>query len=119
MYMKVKKQKTRRSDVKIMTKEAVLLKHLRESRKLSIRNAARIIGISDSKLNHAENGRCDLNSCLILKIIDGYKYGYGDFVKMLDQNLGLPVNDYFDCVEILKRMDKQKLRTAKTILSSL
>ena len=45
--MKVKRKKKRRSDHKVMTKEASLLKFLRESRNLSMRNAGAIIGGKD------------------------------------------------------------------------
>jgi len=41
---KTKKKKNRRSDKKIMTKEASLLKYMRESRHLSMRRVAPIIG---------------------------------------------------------------------------
>ena len=117
--MTVKKKKNRRSDVRIMSKEAMVLKHLRESKKLSVRKAAFKIGISDTKLSHSEHGRCDLNPRLILKILQGYGYTYGEFLKLLSKDLLLPSNDYAECLEILKRIDKSKLATVKTILMSL
>jgi transcriptional regulator with XRE-family HTH domain len=68
-----KKTKQRRSALKIITKEAKVLKHLRESSKLSLRRAAKLSHLSEAKLNHSENGRCDLSPELILKIISAYK----------------------------------------------
>lgn len=116
--MKTKKKKNRRSDHKIMTKEASVLKHLRESRKLSIRKAANVIGLSDAKLNHAENGRCDLNPALILKVLNGLGYSYEEFQSLVSGSVPLPTNVYSECVEILKRLDKEKLKTVKAILES-
>jgi hypothetical protein len=46
--MKKTKLKKRRSDSKVMTKEASALKIMRETRKLSMRRAATLIGVSDS-----------------------------------------------------------------------
>ena len=114
--MKIKKKKTRRSDIKIMTKEAAVLKHLRESRKLSLRRAATAIGLSEAKLNHSENGRCDLGPTLILKIVVGYGYDYSYFMELVKGNKEMPSNTFKECVEILKRLDKQKLKTVKAIL---
>ena len=118
VFMKTKKKKTRRSDTKIMTKEAAVLKYLREARKLSIRNAAKVIGVSDTKINHAENGRCDLNPGLILKLLNGYGFSYEEFMELVSGNKKMPANDYAECIEILKRLDKEKLRTVKAILDS-
>lgn len=116
--MKTKKQKTRRSDIKVLTKEASVLKHLRESRNLSIRKAAKVIGLSDTKVNHAENGRCDINPTLILKFINAYGYSYEKFMKLVKDEVVMPSNFYAECVEILKRLDKEKLKTVKAILES-
>ena len=118
MFMKTKKKKTRRSDTKIMTKEASVLKYLRESRKLSIRNAAKMIGVSDTKVNHIENGRCDLNPQIILKFLNGYGYSYEEFMELLNGKKKMPENTYSECIEILKRLDKEKLKTVKAILES-
>ena len=69
-----KRKKVRRSDLKILTKEGAVLKYLRESRKLSVRKAAKIVGLSDTKISHSENGRCDLNPAIILKCLNAYGY---------------------------------------------
>ncbi len=116
--MNTKKKKTRRSDTKILTKEASVLKYLRESRKLSIRNAAKVIGVSDTKVNHIENGRCDLNPQLTLKFLNGYGYTYEEFMELINGKKALPSNDYAECLEILKRLSKDKLKTVKAILQS-
>jgi transcriptional regulator with XRE-family HTH domain len=116
--MQIKKKKIRRSDSKIMTKEASVLKYLRESRKLSMRKAARITGLSEAKINHAENGRCDLAPKIILKIISGYGYSYEHFMQLVEGKIPLPTNHYTECIEILKRLDKDKLKTVKAILDS-
>jgi transcriptional regulator with XRE-family HTH domain len=116
--MKKTKKKVRRSDHKIMTKEASVLKYLREARKLSIRGAAKVVGLSDTKVNHVENGRCDLNPKIILKLLNGYDTSYEEFMSLTKGNKELPSNTYAECIEILKRLDKEKLKTVKAILES-
>ena len=101
-----------------MTKEAGLLKILRESRKISIRNAGSIIGVSGTYVNHAENGRIDLNVQIILKFLKAYGYSLEDFEKMKEGNIELPEHHLSECIEILKRLDPNKLKTVKTILES-
>lgn len=118
VFVKTRKKKTRRSDIKVMSKEASVLKYLREARKLSIRSAAKVIGVSDTKINHAENGRCDLNPGLILKLLNGYGYTYEEFIELVKGNKKMPENTFNECIEILKRLDKEKLKTVKAILES-
>lgn len=112
------KNRFRRSDVKVMTKEAAVLKHLRQAAKFSIRGAAKDIGLSEAFVNHAENGRLDLNPGLIMKFINVYGRTYEEFMKLVDGRLPLPSSDYAQCVEILKRLTPEKLVTVKTILQS-
>jgi transcriptional regulator with XRE-family HTH domain len=113
-----KKTKYRRSALKIMTKEAKVLKHLRESSKLSLRGAAKLARLSEAKLNHSENGRCDLNPSLILKIIGAYNVNYYEFMELVRGSKQMPVNEYSECIEMVKRLDKSKIRTLRAILES-
>ncbi len=108
----------RRSDVKVMTKEAAVLKHLRLVAKFSIRGAAKAIGLSEAFVNHAENGRLDLNPGVILRFLNVYGRNYEEFVKLVEGRLPMPSSDYTECVEILKRLTPDKLVTVKTILKS-
>lgn len=116
--MNRKPKKTRRSNVKIVTKESKTLKHLRELQKLSLIKASKKIGISEAKLNHCENGRCDLDPVIILKIISAYGYSYPEFIEFTSGKKHIPENRYEDCVNMIRRLDKDKLRTIKAILES-
>lgn len=116
--MQMKKKKNRRSDHKILTKEGKVLKFLRESRKLSMRSAGRIIGTSDALINHSENGRIDLTTGLIMKLLNAYGYQWDYFQKLVKGEIDLPQNDLEDCILILKRMKPEKLKVVKNILAS-
>lgn len=116
--MKLRKKKTRRSDVKVMTKEARVLKFLRTSRGLSMRRAASIIGVSEAYVNHSEHGRIDLITSVILKFLNSYGFEYGYFKDLVEGRIVLPENQLEDCIAILKKMAPEKLKTIKAILQS-
>ena len=114
--MPIKKKKFRRSDTKILTKEGRLLAYLRESRNLSMRKTADMIKVSCSMISHAENGRMDVSHTLILKLLNVYGYSYEEFKGMLDGDFKIPEHTRSECIEIIKRLDEQKLKTVKSFL---
>jgi transcriptional regulator with XRE-family HTH domain len=116
--MQIKKIKRRRSDTKVQTKEGRLLKFLRESRNLSMRQAAKLISRSEAIINHAENGRLDITASLILKLLDAYGYTYEQWKKMMSNDFSVPQHTLSECIEILKRLSPSKLKTIKNILES-
>lgn len=114
--MKPTKKKFRRSDTKIETKESRLLAYLRESRNLSMRKAGKLVNLSSSTINHAENGRADLTDTLVLKLLNAYGYSYEDYRGMLSGDFKIPDHLRSECIEIVKRLDDQKLKTVKAFL---
>jgi len=118
MLMKAKKRKYRRSDDKVITKEAGVLKHLRETRKLSLMKVGRIIKKSDTWVSHVEHGRIDVDPKKVLLLLNIYGYSYEYFLEMVNGNRKMPSNTFAECIEILKRLDKDKLKTVKAILES-
>lgn len=116
--MKLKKKKTRRSDFKVVTKEARILKFLRESRKLSMRKAARAIGVSEAIVNHIENGRMDISPKYKTKFLKGYGYSLTDLENFLNGSLDIPEHTLSECIEILKRLSFEKLKSVKVILDT-
>lgn len=114
----MKKKKNRRSDYKAMTKEALVLKYMRESRHLSMRKAGKLIGMSDATISHAENGRMDLSPDFILKVVIAYGYSYQDFLNFLEGKKEVPEHLRSECIEIIKRLSMEKLRSVKAILQS-
>jgi hypothetical protein len=116
--MKIKKKKNRRSDVKVMTKEARVLKFLRESRKLSMRRAGVLIGVSDTFVNHCENGRIDLNTNIILKFLNSYGYEHSHFLKLVEGKIEMPEDQLEECINLLRKLPLDKLKTIRTIIQS-
>jgi len=117
--IKIKKKKIRRSDKKIMTKEARLLKFMRESRHLSMRRVAPILGLSEATVNHSENGRRDIDEKLIKRFLKVYGYSYEEFKNMLDGEFEVPEHLRSECVDIINRLADSKLKMVKAILVTL
>ena len=115
---KLKRKKKRRSDNKLMTKEASLLKFMRESRRLSMRRVAPILGLSEATVNHSENGRKDLSTKLIKRFLKVYGYSWEDFQKMLSGDISVPEHLRSECIDIINRMDDSKLKTVKAFLNT-
>ena len=112
----VVKKKKRRCNHKVMTKEAMTLKFLRESRNLSMRQAGKYVGVSDSTISHLENGRADIRPELVVRLLNLYGRTYEDYLAMCAGKIELPQSLRRECIEIIKRLDDEKLRTVKTIL---
>lgn len=116
--MDSKMQRKRRSDIKKITKEALILKYMRESRKLSMRKAAIKLGTSEPQINHAENGRKDLTPEFIMQLCVGYGYSYKEFLDFVSNKKEVPEALLSECIGMLRRLKPDKLRTIKTILDS-
>lgn len=112
------KKKNRRCDRKVMTKEAEVLKYLRESKHLSMRDVGKIIDKSSAIINHAENGRMDLKPEFILKLLQIYGVSFSEFSEMCKGKLEIPEHLRSECINIIKRVSFEKLRSIKTILES-
>lgn len=113
-----KRIKKRRCNHKVMTKEASVLKFMRESRNLSMRRAGDLLGVSDSTISHLENGRADLQPEIVSRLLLNYGYSYEQFISMSSGKIELPQSLRRECLEIVKRLDEEKLKTVRTILQS-
>ena len=117
--IKTKKKKNRRSDKKVMTKEASLLKYMRESRHLSMRRVAPILGVSEATVNHSENGRRDIDEKLIKGFLKVYGYSYEEFNQMLEGEIEVPEHLRSEFVDIINRLSSNKLKMVKAFLVTL
>ena len=116
--LRTKRKKKRRSDKKVMTKEASLLKFMRESRHLSMRRVAPILGLSEATVNHSENGRRDLDETLIKRFLKVYGYTWDQFQLMLSGEVEVPEHTRSECIDIINRLEDSKLKTVKAFLNT-
>jgi hypothetical protein len=112
------RKRYRRSDTKVITIEAKVLKFFREPRHLSMRKAATLIGFSDTFVCHCEQGRIDLKPAIVAKFLHVYGYDYGHFQKLVTGQIEMPEDLMEECVLLLKKLNKDKLKTVKSILQS-
>jgi hypothetical protein len=69
-------------------------------------------------INHLEHGRLDLNPEIIHKLLIAYGYSYEEFIKFQDPKNDLPEAIRHECMEIIRRLSFEKLKTVKAILQS-
>lgn len=113
-----KKERKRRSDERNCTRGGRVLKTLRNSRALSMRAAAELIGKSDTFVSHAENGRLDLTKDYLELFLCAYGYSKNYYEKLV---LGDSESDELiivESLEIIKNLPLDKLRAVYTMLKS-
>ncbi len=111
--------KKRRTDNIKISPEAILLRRLRESSNLSIREVASSIGKSESYLRHIEKGRLDLPSKeVLLRVLENYNISYHQFkhrLRFIDHSDA--IKDY--AFELVKRLSNDQLRLVIRFLKSI
>jgi transcriptional regulator with XRE-family HTH domain len=106
---------TSRSSQKRITKEAIVLRYLRLSKKLSLNKAGRLIGITGSAIAHIEGGRMDVSRARIDTMVTAYGYTMDQYLEFFDSD-ALPVNLRDECVGIVRQLDDVKLQAVHAVL---
>ena len=110
--------KNRRSQIKRITREAVVLRYLRRSRRISMRAAGAVIGVTSSAISHYEQGRMDLPKARIPDLLAAYRYTVAEFDEFV-LGKALPVLGIRDeCEQIIQRMSDAKLKQLHAVLVS-
>jgi transcriptional regulator with XRE-family HTH domain len=105
-----------RSAIKRITKEATIVRFMRMSRKISMRQAAQMLNLSDSLISHIEQGRQDLPRKRAEAMVSAYGYTWADFELFLAAD-EIPYADPKDaCIQMLDRIPTSKLSMVLTIL---
>lgn len=115
---KTRKRK-RRSDRKVITKEAKVLRFMRKSKNLSMKRAAFLIGKSDTLISHCEHGRFDLQPTLIEKLVTIYDYSMDDFNLFMNSDDDLFVDYREDLITFVHRMDDAQAMKAYNLLKAM
>ena len=72
-----------------------------------------LLGKSGTWVSHVEHGRIDLDPKKSLSLLNVYGYKYDYFLELVNGSRTMPSNTYAECVEILKRLDKDKLEVTR------
>lgn len=110
------KYPVKRSQEKRTTKPARVLRFMRMSKRISMRAAGRMVGLSDSWVSHIEQGRLDLDDRKISRLIDAYGFSRREYETLLNGG-EVPFNNIKDeCIALIDQIDDAKLRTVLAVL---
>lgn len=110
--------KLKRSQQKIITRDAQILRHLRLSKKFSLNKAGRTVGISGSAIAHIEQGRMDISRARLETLVHAYGYTMGEYLEFADGK-ELPKNLRDECLFLLRRCDEAKIQVLHPVISNL
>lgn len=106
----------KRTEIKKPTLEAKILRFMRQSRKLSFRNAGKLIRVSGSLINHYEHGRMDLSQARIEQLCTLYGYSTQEFAEY-QSGRAIPILNVKDeCFALIERISEEKLRALHAVL---
>ena len=86
---------------------------------MSIRKAATLAGIGDGVLAHLETGRIEIHERHLERLISACRSTRETYEMFVSESVQLPANIRFECIEILKSMSAEQIRTAYPVLASL
>ena len=111
-------KKYRRSQIKRITREAVVLRWMRRSRRISMRAAGALIGVTSSAISHYEQGRMNLPKARIPELLQRYGYTPAEYEEFV-MGKSLPVLNLRDeCEQIISRVESGKPKTLHAVLLS-
>ncbi len=108
----------KRSRYKIETKESKALKRMRQAAGLSLVKAEKQTGIHSTILNHAENGRRNLDVNFIEKYVTALGFTMEEWEEFLNKDKTV-YDIKEECIELVKQMNKKQLKMMKVFLSGI
>lgn len=110
-------QKRKRSQEKRITRVAQIVRYMRVSRKISQRDAARLIGVSEQAIGHYENGRMDISEARLEQMLRAYGYAREEFAAYRNGK-EITVDFKAECTSILNQLDETRLRLVYGVVSN-
>ncbi|MBL7716605.1 MAG: helix-turn-helix transcriptional regulator [Bdellovibrionales bacterium] len=110
---------SKRSNERRITQGARTLKFLRQQAKLSFRAAARVSGMGDGMINHLEHGRAQIHQKHLDQLLKAYGTTQQTYEMFVSGAVTLPQDLRTDCIEIIRGMSPEQLKTVHPVLASL
>jgi transcriptional regulator with XRE-family HTH domain len=107
-----------RSAEKRITREAQVLRFMRNSRKLSLNQSGRKMKITGSAIAHMEQGRMDISRERIAAMINAYGYTFEEYLEYFDGK-ELPLNYRAECAILLNNLTDDQVRIVHGLMDSL
>lgn len=117
--MKKKKSiKYRRTSEIKLTNEARLLRELRVSKGISIREVGRRLGCSETYIRHIEKGRLDLpDKSNLIKVLTVYEVSYRQFLSRLKKYVGTSSREELE--ELVKAIPDEKIEVINQVIRGI
>ncbi len=110
--------KLKRSQQKIITRDAQILRHMRLSKGMSLNNAGKSVRISGSAIAHIEQGRMDISRERMKTLVYAYGYKIEEFLEFHDGK-AIPINLRDECIILLRRCDESKIQMLHPLIANL
>lgn len=107
-----------RSRLKIVTKDAQILRYMRISKEFSLNKAGRLVGVSSSAISHMETGRMDLSKARIETLVRAYGYTMSEYLEFHDGK-PIPVNLRDECILLLRQCNESKIQMLHPVIVNL
>lgn len=108
-----------RTKYKMITPEAQLLKRLRESRGLSMRDAAEIAGKSIAWISHVENGRMNVSEDHLRILVAAYGQTAKSFQAYLKGNAFIDSPARKECLDTIHDLPDQHIQALLPLVQTL
>lgn len=109
---------SKRSKIKIITREVRIIRAIREKKKLTVQKAAELIGTNKPTLTSLENGRIDLTAVWITKILKGYGATELGFKQMIEAKDMIKEEVVLEIDEMLLKLSYDRLLAIRQMLVS-
>jgi transcriptional regulator with XRE-family HTH domain len=99
------------------TNVPTVLRRMRESSELTMRQVGAMIGISHVAVSQFENRKLDLPDYRIEQLVKAYGYTMEEFDKIMGRAIVISPKD--DCPAMIDRMDEEQLSAMRSVMNQL
>ncbi|MDZ4661473.1 MAG: helix-turn-helix transcriptional regulator [Pseudomonadota bacterium] len=99
------------------TNAPTVLRRMRESSELTMRQVGAMIGISHVAISQFENRKLDLPDYRVEQLVKAYGYTMDEFDKIMGRAIVISPKD--DCHAMIDRMDDQQLSAMRSVMHQL
>lgn len=99
------------------TRVPIVLRRMRESSELTMREVGAMIGISHVAISQFENQKLNLPDYRVEQLVKAYGYTMDEFNKIIGRAIVVSPKD--DCHAIVDRLDDEQLLAVRAILNQI
>ena len=97
---------------------ATVMRRMRESSELTMRQTAAMIGISHVSISQFENQKLDLPAYRIEQLVKAYGYSMHEFNKIMGKSAPV-VSLKDDCYAMIERLDDDQLIAIRAVMNQI